>query len=415
MRGTHVARVDRQAEFGIIPAYAGNTSLARSSTDSRRDHPRVCGEHWHCFSLFCGWLGSSPRMRGTRDLPALKIRKDGIIPAYAGNTRTVSSRFQKIWDHPRVCGEHCVAVCVLPVESGIIPAYAGNTAIVSQKGKFFSFAGIIPAYAGNTMRALASPISRRDHPRVCGEHKDCSYADMYWRGSSPRMRGTRDEIIVYLGNVGIIPAYAGNTTGVATRRTRWRDHPRVCGEHVWAGHVVGANTGSSPRMRGTPNQIFTNFQPLRIIPAYAGNTSRQGSRRRADGDHPRVCGEHTWPDVPLHQLPGSSPRMRGTLLNGMILSEDSGIIPAYAGNTRSRRAVRVWKRDHPRVCGEHSAASCICSRNSGSSPRMRGTLPHFGCRIEHYGIIPAYAGNTCPYPTNAHSRWDHPRVCGEHS
>ena len=30
---------------GIIPAYAGSTSIAYSSAATLRDHPRICGEH----------------------------------------------------------------------------------------------------------------------------------------------------------------------------------------------------------------------------------------------------------------------------------------------------------------------------------------------------------------------------------
>ena len=51
---------------GIIPAYAGSTSLGCSSLRSSEDHPRIRGEH----------------LRNLR-FPAIARR---IIPAYAGST-----------------------------------------------------------------------------------------------------------------------------------------------------------------------------------------------------------------------------------------------------------------------------------------------------------------------------------------
>ena len=43
-----------------------------------------------------------------------------------------------------------------------------------RKAKDF---GIIPACAGNTWRSSTAPRTRRDHPRVCGEHSNSSRAE----------------------------------------------------------------------------------------------------------------------------------------------------------------------------------------------------------------------------------------------
>ena len=86
MRGTPIACRILSAPAGIIPAYAGNTARYRNlrklywdhprvcgehtpsarSSPLPRDHPRVCGEHMVSRSLAMASLGSSPRMRGTR-------------------------------------------------------------------------------------------------------------------------------------------------------------------------------------------------------------------------------------------------------------------------------------------------------------------------------------------------------------
>ena len=46
MRGTPKEGTYGKAIDGIIPAYAGNTSVACPQRKKERDHPRVCGEHF---------------------------------------------------------------------------------------------------------------------------------------------------------------------------------------------------------------------------------------------------------------------------------------------------------------------------------------------------------------------------------
>ena len=172
---------------------------------------------------------------------------------------------------------------------------------------------------------------------------------------------------------GIIPAHAGNTISDNTKGVHARDHPRACGEHRVRGRKTSLREGSSPRMRGTLAIIGVTAIVLGIIPAHAGNTQRNTGLRFACWDHPRACGEHfLWEMTCFHGV-GSSPRMRGTHFPYLRDEFTGGIIPAHAGNTRSRRAVRAWKRDHPRACGEHFRVPSIGFTGEGSSPRMRGT------------------------------------------
>ena len=91
-------------------------------------------------------------------------------------------------------------------------------------------------------------------------------------------------------------------------------------------------------------------------------------------DHPRVCGEHVGHHEVPEADPGSSPRMRGTPLMDCASSFAYGIIPAYAGNTCRHARNPFSDRDHPRVCGEHSDETSLRFCEMGSSPRMRGTL-----------------------------------------
>ena len=254
--------------------------------------------------------------------------------------------------------------------------------------------GIIPAYAGNTQPVSPCRQCNRDHPRVCGEHNDDTTPDYGDVGSSPRMRGTLGRRVVGLCLVGIIPAYAGNTTARNASTKAKRDHPRVCGEHSRRGSAGLSFGGSSPRMRGTPFVVIAVTVWRGIIPAYAGNTLPVLPNPFSPRDHPRVCGEHGEIDVCMAGNMGSSPRMRGTRQERVERRGRLGIIPAYAGNTRRESTAAQYPEDHPRVCGEHFHSWFGTVHGLGSSPRMRGTRNINPRRTFRMGIIPAYAGNT---------------------
>ena len=169
------------------------------------------------------------------------------------------------------------------------------------------------------------------------------------------MRGTLAIISHYDGDMGIIPAYAGDTKyQLRAEPDRW-DHPRVCGEHGLMSGLFDASQGSSPRMRGTPGRRLGEARHGRIIPAYAGNTACTGRACVAGRDHPRVCGEHKDDSSQWRSNRGSSPRMRGTPNSQSKIGKIKGIIPAYAGNTRTCLQAPPRGGDHPRVCGEHTA------------------------------------------------------------
>ena len=317
--------------------------------------------------------GSSPRMRGTLR-PAQRLRGVlGIIPAYAGNTKRLRQRMRSLRDHPRVCGEHLAKRNSPRRTSGSSPRMRG-TPVCDGKGGLRL--GIIPAYAGNTAPWAPAWPSTRDHPRVCGEHSISSSTSSGHPGSSPRMRGTPFMISWYSFVPGIIPAYAGNTVQAGAERRFRRDHPRVCGEHRLAELRIEHDRGSSPRMRGTLD-VGSEYTIMNgIIPAYAGNTTSRQSISAARRDHPRVCGEHSETFRNIVDAAGSSPRMRGTLQQLSDQVSSTGIIPAYAGNTKMAKTEGGVSRDHPRVCGEHLSVSLMPMQRQGSSPRMRGTLEH---------------------------------------
>ena len=393
MRGTPFRITEIDWQVGIIPAYAGNTCPAIRKHSPTRDHPRVCGEHALSTVLSTSSAGSSPRMRGTPTCADYEIPWRGIIPAYAGNTQDSGILRRFSRDHPRVCGEHLWLSQCAALRAGSSPRMRGT---LNQLYISAQRKWIIPAYAGNTAVQFVKPFLLWDHPRVCGEHVRNSIVSWCSSGSSPRMRGTLSGRTVISARPGIIPAYAGNTLRWRHGSCRCRDHPRVCGEHLTSCVMVVSSMGSSPRMRGTLVVAELLGHESGIIPAYAGNTWNRQRQASPCWDHPRVCGEHAVLNSDALPFTGSSPRMRGTLLHHALALASGGIIPAYAGNTCETCEGSSDGGDHPRVCGEHGCNLYHRGGLPGSSPRMRGTHDVPWHNRRYGGIIPAYAGNTNP-------------------
>ena len=85
--GEHDAAPPRTLDdVRFIPARAGNTSDQIGKGRRAPVHPRACGEHFSQNGLVMTSTGSSPRVRGTRHLPASNTTSPRFIPARAGNT-----------------------------------------------------------------------------------------------------------------------------------------------------------------------------------------------------------------------------------------------------------------------------------------------------------------------------------------
>ena len=153
----------------------------------------------------------------------------------------------------------------------------------------------------------------------------------------------------------------------------WPVHPRVCGEHRTGAMAKRADTGSSPRVRGTLRWLQQFIWFNRFIPACAGNTRQPQLFGAVGAVHPRVCGEHRSPSIGYMLSTGSSPRVRGTRTRQVRAHPSLRFIPACAGNTCARADYRRHYAVHPRVCGEHSIGQDRSLSTPGSSPRVRGT------------------------------------------
>ena len=156
-------------------------------------------------------------------------------------------------------------------------------------------------------------------------------------------------------------------------------------------------TGSSPRVRGSPSSDTDYTFGSGIIPAGAGLTAIPQSIQRVGWDHPRGCGAHPLPSKAAAPVAGSSPRVRGSLDQAIALYIVLGIIPAGAGLTGRVIVYGSAGRDHPRGCGAHGASGSVEVSVTGSSPRVRGSLRRDDDIHATAGIIPAGAGLTNGY------------------
>ena len=208
------------------------------------------------------------------------------------------------------------------------------------------------------------------------------------------MRGKRYLPKLYEFQAGITPACAGKTHNSALYSLSVQDHPRVCGENLWAELEVYIGRGSPPRVRGKRTHRVYYLTKDRITPACAGKTPLRQRKRPSRKDHPRVCGEN-FPTVPsLAVSSGSPPRVRGKPALSAAMSSSSRITPACAGKTQFRCLKKGFRKDHPRVCGENVFARSQSSPGRGSPPRVRGKPQQSNTERSRRGITPACAGKT---------------------
>ena len=350
----------------------------------------MCGERIRLHDGPRLTCGSSPRVRGTLGGHAHLIDPARFIPACAGNAPSRSSRRRRPAVHPRVCGERLPHPRPGRDGRGSSPRVRGTR---GQLVEVLLAQRFIPACAGNARSARPTRYPAPVHPRVCGERFNRRRIPGCDAGSSPRVRGTLPHPADPHAVARFIPACAGNAPCPSSSQTPFAVHPRVCGERACAGFESAWLHGSSPRVRGTPAAGGLVSVSSRFIPACAGNAFLLLRSACMPPVHPRVCGERSVGSIRITSAPGSSPRVRGTLSCrwfGYVLVR---FIPACAGNAASPtvRALRIAV--HPRVCGERAVEAGRYAGRSGSSPRVRGTLSSLGRDAPIRRFIPACAGN----------------------
>ena len=191
---------------------------------------------------------------------------------------------------------------------------------------------------------------------------------------------------------GSIPACAGEPAPINPSGGKHEVYPRVCG---------GTRRGKS-----------LAIAPRRSIPACAGEPHSCLSSRRASRVYPRVCGG-TSPAYPeTATIPGLSPRVRGNLLGYLSGANPIRSIPACAGEPMRGGLRWIRLEVYPRVCGGTVRCPPFLAGPAGLSPRVRGNRGAVWGRCCRRRSIPACAGEPDAFYEVLGQVRVYPRVCG---
>ena len=197
-----------------------------------------------------GRQGPSPRARGIHTNGQGDVRPARSIPASAGNP----ARWRRLsWPptvHPRERGESAARVASSGAFAGPSPRARG---ILRSRSRAIAGSGSIPASAGNPRQGEPRPIRYGVHPRERGESETALLQPDFNPGPSPRARGIRRPYVECGGEIGSIPASAGNPTRHLNNYYAAGVHPRERGESVFEPHGLSGDWGPSPRARGIPS------------------------------------------------------------------------------------------------------------------------------------------------------------------
>ena len=296
--------------------------------------------------------GSSPRVRGKRTSRVAATVLPRLIPARAGKTPWRAPTRAAAWAHPRACGENAnmlIRECWARGSSPRVRGKPGAGRVGQGLGR------LIPARAGKTGKSMLLAVPVGAHPRACGENGRPGSRRRRAVGSSPRVRGKRMVWPSKTATPRLIPARAGKTPCSVTSTWVPGAHPRACGENPRIPCPVRAQDGSSPRVRGKRIGGPHAQALARLIPARAGKTCPSALRIVGPRAHPRACGENEPVRALVLDCDGSSPRVRGKPEQARHPVVDGRLIPARAGKTTRRMMVDGLCRAHPRACGENSS------------------------------------------------------------
>ncbi len=390
-RGTGCGEPAGHARRRCIPACAGNRRAVITSSACRAVHPRMRGEQCLLSESVAVRGGASPHARGTGPWTLCRARWRRCIPACAGNRVGPARSSRRAPVHPRMRGEQYRNVCAPIFSNGASP-HARGTA--RRPRRTAPPSRCIPACAGNRRITMGGAVVSSVHPRMRGEQGAVETAGSVGDGASPHARGTDGLGPAEQAPARCIPACAGNRSVASVDLRVWSVHPRMRGEQASAARPATCQRGASPHARGTDRGLLERIVIWRCIPACAGNRARHPRERQRHPVHPRMRGEQFPSRIAGRFVGGASPHARGTAATGRQVSQPVRCIPACAGNSSRRTRWRSAPPVHPRMRGEQLQQAGIRPTRVGASPHARGTGPGPKRRSIRRRCIPACAGNS---------------------
>ena len=235
----------------------------------------------------------------------------------------------------------------------------------------------------------------RAYPRGRGGACACASIETNSTGLSPRTRGSPLVENRVSSASGPIPADAGEPWSRSARRCWTRAYPRGRGG-AFQGRGYGAcKRGLSPRTRGSRVCWISRWPLAGPIPADAGEPRVVYPLPPTSWAYPRGRGGASSGLQHTLRQSGLSPRTRGSPMAGPSGFEHCGPIPADAGEPSTRASVRILLRAYPRGRGGAFVSQRGEVGAEGLSPRTRGSPVGFAGQRRPVGPIPADAGE--PY------------------
>ena len=291
-----------------IPAWAGETAHGVRQLDERPVYPRVGGGNSTQLHVMPRMMGLSPRGRGKPPTACEWMRAARSIPAWAGETRLARRAFAAARVYPRVGGGNQFNKPWVASIGGLSPRGRGKLeGLLPDCVKHRS----IPAWAGETYSPFSPRIARKVYPRVGGGNARPASAAAAAMGLSPRGRGKPPPGDASVESARSIPAWAGETRTSRLRRRRAPVYPRVGGGNLRGAIFGFWAIGLSPRGRGKPCRRTTLAAARRSIPAWAGETLLPAHKLRWREVYPRVGGGNRNSIALPPNAVGLSPRGRG--------------------------------------------------------------------------------------------------------
>ena len=293
---------------GSIPANAGETLRDWSAGSPGRVYPRERGGDPHDASSVFDEQGLSPRTRGRRCADRRSAMSGGSIPANAGETPAADSTSAARRVYPRERGGDNLVGPIGDIAQGLSPRTRGRR---PQGEAAHGRLGSIPANAGETSPVGATASLSRVYPRERGGDSSAPATARRRGGLSPRTRGRPADAPHPGLPAGSIPANAGETAAADLVALAFRVYPRERGGDWFRYCRERSAQGLSPRTRGRPQDAAGRRQRRGSIPANAGETRGPPSARRTTRVYPRERGGDVGPAKPVVINWGLSPRTRG--------------------------------------------------------------------------------------------------------
>ena len=250
-------------------------------------YPRRCGGTAYSWSWPVWWRGLSPQVRGNPGEDGHGRRRDGSIPAGAGEPRRFGGSTRDARVYPRRCGGTSFVRQGPKNGPGLSPQVRGNPGPHRPPPRL---PGSIPAGAGEPAVRGAPAGPRRVYPRRCGGTAPDRAAAVDRAGLSPQVRGNLVRRARGCGASRSIPAGAGEPACGVPSPLVGRVYPRRCGGTPAPLSIPASGSGLSPQVRGNRLSLGLGAGLGRSIPAGAGEPQMPGFGRQMPGVYPRRCG-----------------------------------------------------------------------------------------------------------------------------